>query len=184
MTVLFRAHLCALTACAVLAAQPAAAAFASFDFPHLSARVDGGATIGLASISLPNSGTPGFSITFVLPRDYQPDSEVRIVFYLNGGTAPCKARLVPDLLIRTRIGAVVASDMGGLSGGNPLVSFASVSTLVQKTFTLVPGGEFLVGQKPGDGFFVHFIREADPATDTCTGTVNVYNIDIRYMQAP
>jgi hypothetical protein len=159
-----------------LLAVPSWAATRSFDYPPQAATVGNGSNASL-NINLPNSGNPFFFITFVLPRDYDPDRTVSIVLYLQSPVAPCTTRIIPAQLIRKRVGAPLINDITGLSGGP---TFGLQAGLVAgATFKLKPGGP-LAGQRPGDAFTVQFTREADSSTDTCNGPVFVQAIDIRY----
>lgn len=178
-----RFSLCAFAACLALWSPPAFAAFGSFSIPVGSASTSGGAT-GSSAILLPSSGLPSVVINFMLPHDYQQNGEVRISLYLavHDGT-PCNARIIPVALIRSRPAVLQVSDLAGLSGGNAIVAFPGNSIIVNKVFTLNPGGA-LAGQKVGDAFTMQFRRDGNLPTDTCAGFVYVYAINVRYTLAP
>ena len=175
----------ALTGCLAFAAPPAFADMASFSYPPFAAEGTGGAIIGGASITLPNSGDPEFFITFVLPRDYVNNTEVKIYFYLSqGGASACQIRFQPQQMVRKRVGSATVNALTGLSSGDNLASFsATPSVIVQKIFTLVAGAT-PTGQLRGDAFSIAFRRVSGDANDTCSGNAFVQAIDIRYKQTP
>jgi hypothetical protein len=179
-----RLYLYALIACSALCAQPAAAARGSFGIPPAATTGDGGTTINGAVITLPDAGAPSFTMTFVLPRDYKTDSAIRIVVYLSTflGT-PCSVRFLPVALVRTRVGANIVNNPGGLSTPSPYITFPSIGRAVQKTYRLTPGGG-LAGQNKGDAITIAFRRDAGDPGDTCIGDALVHSIDIRYELAP
>jgi hypothetical protein len=178
----FRLSCCTLAACALLWAQPAAAAFASFSIPINSAEIDGGASVDFYLV-LPNSGSPILTINFVLPRDYDPDTDVRIVFQLLNPSIPdCAMRFTAVDMRRMRAGAPISFALTGLSTTGPTVQLAT-NVMAQKVFTLAPGGP-LPGQQPGDAFLVRFERTSASPSDTCSSAVSVGAIDIRYQIAP
>ena len=177
-------RLCALTACAVLWSQPAFAVLASFDYPLKATDLAGGALGGANSITLPNSGSPGFVMNFVLPRDYTNNTAVKIIVYLTpSNLTPCQIRLVPAQLQRKRVGAGAVNNLAGLSSTSTQVNFDGSGVVVQKVFTLVAGGP-LPSQLKGDAFAVQFARQANDASDTCATSVFVQAIDIRYEKVP
>jgi hypothetical protein len=172
----------ALSACALLWAQPAAAAFASFSIPANSVSVGLGASTSNGFIELPSTGTPQFVINLVLPRDYDPDSEVRIIFQFLSNGPDCDIRFRAIDMFRMRAGDPFEYGLTGLSGGNTTTHLAQ-GVVVQKNFNLNPGPA-PAGQNPSDAFMIRFARLADQGLDTCSNTVSIGAIDIRYQIAP
>ena len=171
--------LCLATMALSICWQPAAAATAtrSLSFPLAAAVTESGA-IGGSSILLPSTGSPAFSIKFVLPVDYQTSGTVVLDLYLTTGGGPCQARILPTFLRRTRIGAVQVDSLSGISGGSSLVNFQSLA-VVRKRITFQPGTA-LPGQRPGDALDLKIARLGDTAPDTCGTNVFVEAVDIRY----
>jgi hypothetical protein len=175
---LSRLRLGALAAGLALSAGAASAVEGSISFPLHGAAVSGGAATGVV-INLPNTGSPNFLVSFVLPRDYKANQPVEIVLYLSGPAGTCTARLVTSQLFRKRIGASIVNSLSGL-GENPDVALAGATTVTQ-TITLRPGAQPRA-QRPGDAFLLRIQREADDTADTCGSSVLVLAIDIRYPQ--
>jgi hypothetical protein len=164
----------------MLLAQPASAETASVSYPPQAVTPTGATTL-TGAIFLPGTGTNGFLMNFILPRNYARNRKVQIVLYLTSGAAkPCTARLVPSQLVRRRIGLNSVNDFSGFgpADGSPTVAFAD-NTVVAKIFNLKPGLGF-PGQLRGDLIALGLARHADDVTDTCAGTVFVQGIDIRY----
>src|SRR5262249_44362818 len=91
---------------------------------------------------------------------------------------PCTTRIIPAQLLRKRVGAPLANDISGLSGG-PTFALGANAVVTGARFRLKPGGP-PAGQRPGDSFDGQFTREAEDPTDTCNGSVFLQAIDIRY----
>ena len=182
---LSRLHVCALAVCSLLGTKPAAAALSSWDYPLAAAHTALGADFGGSSINLPNAGTPSITMNFVLPRDYQTNSQVNIVFYVTLSVgAPCKIRFIPTAMTRKRVGSVLVNDLNGLSSNSSVINIPVVNTVVQKQFILAPGG-LLTGQNRGDAFSITFARDGENAQDTCAGnSFFVHGIEIRYTPTP
>jgi hypothetical protein len=171
--------------CAVslaLALSPASADTTSFTFPTLATQSAGtaGTIISAQGISLPETGTPAFGMTFVLPRDYLNNGKVRIAMQLVSNNTPCTARFEPTFLSRIRAGRPYLGGSAGLTAanGSPTIFFPN-QNIVAKVFSLVPDPAF-PGQRGGDAFFVRFRRDADHVTDNCSGSLFVYSIEITY----
>jgi hypothetical protein len=164
----------------MLSAQPAVAETATISYPPQAATLSGGAILTTA-VHLPDSILPGFSISFVLPRDYAANRAVRIVLYLTtGASKPCSINLVPLGLTRRRIGESPVSGFGGLApaDGSPTVTFPD-NAVVGKVFELKPAIGF-PGQRRGDLIVLGFQRGGSHPSDTCADDAFVQGIDIRY----
>jgi hypothetical protein len=132
---------------------------------------------------LPKAGAPAFVINFVLPRDYDPDIDVKIVIQMIVKGSDCDVRFRALDMFRFRPGVAFAHGLAGLSTTAATVHFPPDGVVAQKVFTLAPGG-LLSGQKAGDGYFVQFQRLANNAADTCTGSIGISGIDIRFQTSP
>jgi hypothetical protein len=167
--------------------SPVTAATGSFSIPPTVPGRIGGAVAGLSTLHLPASGTSGFVTVFVLPRDYLKNGTVQIVFYLEvSNGAPCSAKIVATVLTRTRVGRLVLLT-GGLSpaGGSQTADFPANGELIAKVFNLNPVFvDTFPGQRRGDGINAAFVRQASDPVDTCSQTVSLHQIDIRYPLAP
>jgi hypothetical protein len=157
-------------------AFPALATERSFAIPT-PAVVVGGIGAGNAAIELPDGTTTTLFFNFVLPRDYAQNQPVRIVLYLSSSAAPCTVRLVPEQLLRFRLGAPVVKNASGLSVRSPTVNLDN--NLRAQILTLAPG-TVLSGQRVGDAFTVSVQRQATDPSDTCAGSVFVEAVDVRY----
>lgn len=176
----FRSLGFAVAAGLTLWASPALAATASINYPYTAVSPRGvGTTVGLA-VLLPASGTSGFALNFVLPRDYRNNGTVQIVLQLSSANFVCAAQLVPVQVQRRRPGLTATFSVAGLAAldGSPTVNFLS-NAVVEKIFTVKPAAGF-PGQRRGDSLTVQLNREADAAADTCAGIVSLHAIDIRY----
>ena len=179
MSFVKRSYVCGFSAALVLWSAPAMGQnLASFSIPVFASRLEG-ATFGASSIVLPSSGTPDFTVNFVLPRDYVINGEVLVVIYLTTPTVPCSIRFVPSALVRQRGNATSVSGLVGINGGSPVVNFPTTGATVLKNFRIAPGG-IVADQRRGDSIFLRLTREADDATDTCPDNAFVVGIDVRY----
>ena len=172
-------RICGLTLGLVLGPSPALAGTGSFGIPLQAITTSFGASFAGDAISLPESGSPSFLFSFVMPRDYVNDQEVRIVLYLaTDRDPPCAARFIPNHFARSRIGLPqVRFNFSGLSVGSPSVEFPD-QAILGKVVRLRPGTA-MPGQRRGDAFVVQIYRDADHVSDTCP-SVSLQAIDIRY----
>ena len=157
-------------------ASPALAAERSFAIPT-PAIVVGGIGAGSTAVELPDGTITTLFFNFVLPRDYAQNQPVKIVLYLSSPAAPCIVRLVPEQLLRFRLGAPAVKNPSGLTVRSPAVNLDA--NIRAQILTLAPGTG-LSGQRVGDAFTVSVQRPAADPSDTCAGSVFVEALDVRY----
>jgi hypothetical protein len=141
-----------------------------------------GAATNPGVIVLAAAGNSIFSVTFVLPPDYDNNGKVEVVMLMTNTGGECAARIVPTQLFRYRADLPFENSLSGVNGGNPVVSFAGGSLVVKKVFAITKGSG-MAGQRRGDALEILVTRQGDDVTDTC-GNVFVRGIEIRYPLAP
>lgn len=133
---------------------------------------------------LPESGGPGFQLSFVLPRDYVLNSVVRVHIYARG-SGTCSANLVvlSYSTIRVRVGRPITASSSGITpqDGTNAISFVASGTAAQKVFLIRRATDgSMAQQRAGDGLRITFFRDPFNPLDTCTGDVRISHVDVRY----
>jgi hypothetical protein len=179
-----RRRIALLIAFAWALASPAAARAGSASFSIAGGAVggDSGATSSGGVTFLPATGAPRVGLNFVLPRDYATDTPISIVLYLHAAETSCGFVLVTDSVAHRRPG--VPSDFTtsvfAPKNGSPVVAAPADLTIVaQKTYVLSPGGT-LAHMKRGDEFFIRLVRDPSDPSDTCTNSLALDAVDVRY----
>lgn len=160
------------------AAGPASAGRASVSYPIFAADVSGGAVTSPV-LTFPDGTTSTILLNFVLPADYKDGTTVKVFLYLSNGSNACNARILPQQLGRRRIGIPAVNNLAGVNGGGAQVAFPSDGSIVGKVFKIKPADTF-PGQQSGDGLLLGIKREGGKVIDTCSVSVFVQQIDIRY----
>jgi hypothetical protein len=160
---------------------------ASFSNSIHATTVNGGAVRDQEAVLLPNSGSPGFVFTIVLPEDYQDNGTVHVDLYLRTVTGPlsCTVVVEPNFLRRARAGSEIYLEtwVTGLTGikpanGDPSTGFPA-TMVARKAFNLKRSSGF-PSQRKGDVIVLGFVRNAAHALDSCPEVVEVRAINIRY----
>jgi hypothetical protein len=125
------------------------------------------------------------SFNFVLPRDYVPNSTIKLVTYLHAVGTPstsCLMFLEPTFLGRLRPGATFQSGLQGFvpKNGSNVVPISSEGTSTTKVYTIAPAGA-LADLFPGDLLVVRIRRNTGVISDTCDVEVDLFGVDVRYI---
>lgn len=157
---------------ATMAAAPASAATKSFTVlaPDLFPFGDAVPQFVGAGIELPDQAYGAAGITFRLPKDYKPDSPVKVrVQMFSSGTA-CNLAITGAGAVRTRTGTVPEITDGFTMDSLTPITTLSVPFVFSKPFTLKkPTNALNNNLKPGDIIVAYVQREGQLAEDTCNG---------------
>jgi hypothetical protein len=139
MTSIRNIVLCGFSACLAFWSLPATAqTVVSLNIP-VTGLFTSDATERFNKIRLPDTGSPIFAFTFVLPRDYINNSEVLVVLHLaaSSGT-PCGVRLEVQNLTRVRGGVGIGENSTGLTPTALVTNFTLANTAVVKASSSIP----------------------------------------------
>lgn len=181
---MFRNALVASFAFACLAPMPALAAAGSIAMPINAVETYAGAAIVHSVINLPNTGTPGLSVEFVLPPDHKPDTPVRLKLHLSVIVAACAARLEVQQAARTRPGKPQFDSaerivvLNGATAAIPANGVVAVKTIEIRKPATAP----FKGMKTGDGFHIRLARDSAHGEDSCSSSVLVKHVELRYTR--
>src|SRR5262245_29606674 len=103
---------------ALACAGPAAAGTASFSLTAGALLGDTGATVAPGGVVLPNTSDPRAFFSFILPRDYAPNTPVTLVVGLHSVATSCTFVLVPSVVVQRRPGIPVDGETGVLAEKN------------------------------------------------------------------
>jgi hypothetical protein len=149
-----------------------------------------------APLRLPaKASTPSFTLGFTIPKDYVPDTPLKIIILWETLDTQCTFYLRPNLLFRARAGH--PRDFGAASGGleavNASTSFSLTgSGIVMEAplaahetarvrFKIVPTpGEFPTLQAGDAVNFGIFREDRDTTNDTCDQELGIAGISIVY----
>ncbi|HZR79883.1 MAG TPA: hypothetical protein VFD92_02215 [Candidatus Binatia bacterium] len=163
-------------------AGPAAAGTASFSLTAGALLGDTGATVSPGGVVLPNANAPQAFFSFILPRDYAPDTPVTLVVGLHSIATSCTFVLVPSVVVQRRPGIPIDGEVGVLAekNGSQVVTAPASSTIpFQKVYVLSTGGT-IPGMKKGDQFLIAIVRNPGDPDDTCGNDVYFESVDVRY----
>jgi hypothetical protein len=131
-----------------------------------------------------SSNFPVFSVTFMLPSDYQAGSDLtmRLMFQ---STAPTKLDQVGTVQILADSSTIYIPQTAGANGGNISTNVSSTSLSGQSFGTqgvyLIEGSFPVPSASPGNAISLKWGRNTQDTTfDTHTGDIRVFAIDILY----
>jgi hypothetical protein len=149
-----------------------------------------------APLRLPAKGsTPNFTLGFTIPKDYAPNTPLKITILWETPDTGCTFFLRPNLLFRARaghprdfgaasggLGAVNASTSFSLSGSGIVMEapLAAHETAQVKFKTIPTPGEFPTLQAGDAVNFGIFREDRDTANDTCDQELGIAGISIVY----
>lgn len=165
---MFRNALVVSFAFACCTPLPALAAAGSIAMPINAVETYAGASTVHSVISLPNTGTPGIAIEFVLPPDHKPDTPVKLKLHLSVITAACAMRLEVQQSARTRPGKPQFNSaerivvLNGATAAIPANGVVAVKTIEIRKPATAP----FAGMKAGDGFHIRLARDSAHGEDS------------------
>jgi len=169
---------------AALAATPSFAAERSFNIMPKELNIFGGAILG-GTVALPNEGLPGVGLKFVVPRDYQKNSIMKLNMILNaanGGGAACAIVFEPNSLQRARHNSLSFSNLSGFAAANGSTRVGiGAGRYIYKEFNLGPAGIApFADMNPGDLIFIQMQRNAAATPDSCAVNAFLHAIEVTY----
>jgi hypothetical protein len=177
-----------VAALVAISAAPVAAA-ESFSINPYGAYLEGVAELadgsfGNSGIILPATGQSSFAVGFVLPRDYQPDTPVRIRLIWHTPAVDCQIPLRTNFVDRTRRNHPPSSGnaAGGLEpagGSDALITSSLANEGHTKTYLLTADQGF-AEQLRGDAVALGFFRRPTELADTCDDDLIIAGIEIIY----
>jgi hypothetical protein len=147
------------------------------------ANLEGGASIGsgfTGAIVLPNTGVPSFALGFTVPEDFVGQNlTIRLIW--NTASSGCTFSLNPSFISRARPNHpdITGAASGGLSGETILKASSNAGEGALAEYTVSPSQGFADIQ-PGDAMLFGLFRRTDSINDTCTGSLTVKGISVRY----
>jgi len=161
-----------------------------FTLNTFGAFLEGGATFATgwgpyAGMRLPDSGTPNFSFSFVIPPDYTPGTNLTVRFIWHTPATSCGIVLAPNYISvaragRTHIAGSGVSDGLTMVGGNVLSAPATANQSSAKDMTIstpVPGTNL----QAGDSIIFGVYRSSGSASDTCANYLVIQGVSVSYQ---
>lgn len=154
--------------------------------------ISGGSSQSGSTLNIPKSTNSGFFMSFALPPDYAINTPAKVRIYLSTPTPPsdCNVILRVFQAVRRRAGQTAYSsvhpsiDRVALVGGEA-TTMPSTGAIVVKTVTVRPPlSAPFTGQRVGDLVTLRIDRVGTDGGDTCTGTLFVQGVEIRYTVTP
>jgi hypothetical protein len=149
--------------------------------------VEGAVTV-TGSVNLPKSSAGRFFVNFVVPIDHAINTPIAVRVYMQTAQASC--------VMGTRLGAATrrrAGQQGSatafpnvdritpVGGVEETAMPAAIGETIVKNYTVrTPLAASFAGLRPGDGIVLRIDREPTDPVDTCTTTLFVTHIDVRY----
>lgn len=161
-----------------------------FALNTFGALLGGGATFETgygpyAGMRLPDSGTPQFSFSFVIPPDYTPGTNLTVRFIWNTPAISCGIVLAPNYISVARAGRTHIIGGGvtdGLTmvGGNVLSAPSTANQSSAKDMTIstpVPGTNL----QAGDSIIFGLYRSSGHTSDTCANYLAIQGVSVSYQ---
>jgi hypothetical protein len=161
-----------------------------FTLNTFGAFLEGGATFATgwgpyAGMRLPDSGTPNFSFSFVIPPDYTPGTNLTVRFIWHTPATSCGIVLAPNYISvaragRTHIAGGGVTDGLTMVGGNVLSAPATASQSSAKEMTIstpVPGTKL----QADDSIIFGLYRSSGSASDTCANYLVIQGVSVSYQ---
>lgn len=138
-----------------------------------------------AGMWLPDSSTPDFTYSFVIPPDYTSGTDMTVRFIWHTPATSCGIELRPNFISVARAGSThiaghSVSDGLTLVGGSTLSAPSTANRSSAKEMTIntpVPGTP-LMG---GDSIIFGLFRSSTAPTDTCANSLVIQGVSVSYQ---
>lgn len=131
-----------------------------------------------------------FSVSFLLPADYKPNTTATLRLVLDRpGINGCTVILAAPALVRLRPGQAIYStglpSLDGMTNGAPTLINLPVNKVVVRTFKIsAPTRSPFQDQLAGDGILVQFLRNGTNPQESCNYPVRIWQAEVRYEFTP